>query len=162
MLVIAFTGYIVNKFSAKRFSSNAQIAQTLGALAVGVLGNFYSRLQHGLAAAALLPAIFVQYVKPILLSKFRLAKPPLLWAYDLTVSPEFQPEEDLANFHNRVPSGLAASGSLVSGVTSANQITNQTVNGTLPRGTTTVGGGSGLGVGDVNSMVLNVGYSMVC
>ena len=62
---------------------------------------------------------------------------------------------------HRVPSGLAASGSLVSGVTSANQITNQTVNGTLPRGTTTMGGASGLGVGDVNSMVLNVGYSMV-
>ena len=120
MLVIAFTGYVVNHFSALRFTSNAQIANTLGALAVGVLGNLYSRLRHGLAAAALLPAIFVQ-----------------------------------------VPSGLAASGSLVSGVTSANQITNQTVNGTRPHGTTTVSGGLGVGVGDVNSMVLNVGYSMI-
>lgn len=60
MLVIAFAGYIVNHFSAKRFSSNAQIANTLGALAIGVIGNLYSRLRHGLAAAALLPAIFVQ------------------------------------------------------------------------------------------------------
>ena len=41
MLAIAYVGYIVNKFSAKRFASNAQIAQTLGALAVGVLGNLY-------------------------------------------------------------------------------------------------------------------------
>lgn len=49
----------------------------------------------------------------------------------------------------------------MSGVTSANQINNQTVNGTLPTGTTTVSGNSGVGVGDVNSMVLNVGYSMI-
>ena len=122
MLGIAFVGYIVNHFSAMRFASNAQIANTLGALAVGVLGNLYSRLRHGVAAAALLPAIFVQ-----------------------------------------VPSGLAASGSLVSGVTSANQITNQTVNGTLPHGTTTVNNGTQAGLigGDLNSMVLNVGYSMI-
>lgn len=98
MLVIAFAGYIVNHFSAQRFSSNAQIANTLGALAVGVMGNLYSRLRHGVAAAALLPAIFVQ-----------------------------------------VPSGLAASGSLVSGVTSADQITNRTDSGS---GITTVSNGT--------------------
>lgn len=122
MLIIAFAGYVVNRFSAKRFSSNAQIANTLGALTVGVLGNLYSRLRHGLAAAALLPAIFVQ-----------------------------------------VPSGLAASGSLVSGITSANQITNTSVNGTMPHGTTTVSNGTQAGLigGDLNSMVLNVGYSMI-
>lgn len=127
MLVIAFVGFLVNHFSARRFVGNAQIANTLGALAIGVLGNFYSRLRHGLAAAALLPAIFVQ-----------------------------------------VPSGLAASGSLVSGVTSANQITNQTmvVNGTrVPSnatgaGTTTVSNVTS-GYADVNSMVFNVGYSMI-
>ena len=112
MLIIAFAGYVVNFFSARRFSSNAQIANTLGAFAVGVLGNLYSRLQHGVAAAALLPAIFVQ-----------------------------------------VPSGLAASGSLVSGVTSANQIT-RTVNGT-----TTVSNGTD--ISNINSMVFNVGYSMI-
>ena len=120
MLAIAFVGYIVNHFSAIRFASNAQIANTLGALAIGVLGNLYSRLRHGLAAAALLPAIFVQ-----------------------------------------VPSGLAAGGSLVSGVTSANQITNQS--GLAGNGTTTVGSpavGAAAGV-DVNSMVFNVAYSMI-
>ncbi|KAL9005357.1 MAG: hypothetical protein Q9188_001873 [Gyalolechia gomerana] len=116
MLVIAFTGYVVNYFSAQRFASNAQIANTLGALAVGVMGNLYSRIQHGVAAAALLPAIFVQ-----------------------------------------VPSGLAASGSLVSGVTSADQITNRTdVNGI-----TTVSNGTQGAQATVNSMVFNVGYSMV-
>lgn len=115
MLVIAFAGYIVNHFSAQRFSSNAQIANTLGALAIGVIGNLYSRLRHGLAAAALLPAIFVQ-----------------------------------------VPSGLAAGGSLISGLTSANQLTNQTANGT-----TTVSNATSTSTVNVNSDVLNVAYSMI-
>ena len=114
MVVIAFTGYIVNYYSALRFATNVQIANTLGALAIGVLGNLYSRLRHGLAAAALLPAIYVQ-----------------------------------------VPSGLAASGSLVSGITSANQITNQTSNGTTTVNSATIGSS------DVNTMVFNVGYSMI-
>ena len=119
MLVIAFAGYIVNYFSALRFPSNGEIANALGALAIGVMGNLYSRLRHGLAAAALLPAIFVQ-----------------------------------------VPSGLAASGSLISGITSANQLTNHTANGGIANGTTTVSNGTTSGV-DVNSAVLNVGYSMI-
>ena len=96
MLVIAFAGYIVNFFSAKQFPSSAQISNTLGALAVGVLGNLYSRMRHGVAAAALLPAIFVQ-----------------------------------------VPSGLAASGSLLAGLSSADQITNTT---TYANGTAKVNG----------------------
>lgn len=63
----------------------------------------------------------------------------------------------------QVPSGLAASGSLISGVTSANQITNHTVNGTLANGTTTVSNGTQAGSSgvDINSAVLNVGYSMI-
>lgn len=89
MLGISMAGYVVNHFSVLRFASNVQVGQTLGALAIGVLGNLYSRFFHGLSAAALLPAIFVQ-----------------------------------------VPSGLAASGSLISGLASANQITNGTINGT--------------------------------
>jgi uncharacterized membrane protein YjjB (DUF3815 family) len=110
MLVISFVGYVVNFFSAKKFSSSPQISSTFGALAVGVLGNLYSRMRHGVAAAALLPAIFVQ-----------------------------------------VPSGLAASGSLLAGISSADQITNTTTyaNGTAKiNGTSTVsnsGGGDGFG-----------------
>ncbi len=119
MMVIAFIGFIVNHYSALRFSTNAQIANTLGALAIGILGNLYSRLRHGLAAAALLPAIYVQ-----------------------------------------VPSGLAASGSLVSGITSANQITRQNVNGTVANGTTTISSATSQST-DVNSMIFNVGYSMI-
>jgi uncharacterized membrane protein YjjB (DUF3815 family) len=110
MLIISFVGYIVNFYSARKFSSSPQISSTLGALAVGVMGNLYSRMRHGVAAAALLPAIFVQ-----------------------------------------VPSGLAASGSLLAGISSADQITNTTLyaNGTSKvNGTSTVsnsGGGDGWG-----------------
>lgn len=103
MLVISFAGYIVNFYSAMKFPSSAQISNTFGALTIGVLGNLYSRVRHGVAAAALLPAIFVQ-----------------------------------------VPSGLAASGSLLAGLSTADQITNSTsyVNGTLTNGTSQVSGGS--------------------
>lgn len=122
MLIIAFAGYVVNFFSARKFPSNAQVSNTLGALAVGVLGNLYSRVRHGVAAAALLPAIFVQ-----------------------------------------VPSGLAASGSLLAGISSANLITNSTTyaNGTLKgTATTTVSTTSSSGA-DAASVVLTVGSSMV-
>jgi uncharacterized membrane protein YjjB (DUF3815 family) len=94
MLFISFAGYVVNFFSARHFPTSPQISNTLGALCVGVLGNLYSRIRHGLAAAALLPAIFVL-----------------------------------------VPSGLAASGSLLAGLTTADQITNST---TYPNGTAKV------------------------
>ncbi|KAB8290807.1 hypothetical protein EYC80_008444 [Monilinia laxa] len=120
MLSISFTGYIVNFFSAKRFPSSAQISNTLGALAVGVLGNLYSRVRHGVAAAALLPAIFVQ-----------------------------------------VPSGLAASGSLLAGLSTADSITNTT---TYANGTAKVNGTSTVTVSsseDLNTIVFNVGYSMI-
>lgn len=118
MLGISFSGYIVNFFSAKRFPSSAQISNTLGALAVGVLGNLYSRVRHGVAAAALLPAIFVQ-----------------------------------------VPSGLAASGSLLAGLSTADSITNSTTgaNGTI-NGTSSV---TVTNSEDLNTIVFNVGYSMI-
>ncbi|KAL5365002.1 hypothetical protein BJX96DRAFT_5787 [Aspergillus floccosus] len=85
MLVISFAGYVTNYFGTKRFYSSTQISIALSAFVIGVMGNLYSRLRHGLAAAAMLPAIFVL-----------------------------------------VPSGLAASGSLISGIASAEQLTTTT------------------------------------
>lgn len=82
MMIISLAGYVVSYFSSKRFYSNTQVANALSAFVIGVMGNCYSRLRHGLAAAAMLPAIFVL-----------------------------------------VPSGLAASGSLISGITAAEQMT---------------------------------------
>lgn len=59
MLVITLAGWIVNHFSGEYFVNNLQIAQTLGALTVGILANLCSRLGHGLAVALLHPAIFI-------------------------------------------------------------------------------------------------------
>ncbi|KAF8467274.1 hypothetical protein BDZ91DRAFT_657163 [Kalaharituber pfeilii] len=60
MVAIATAGYAVNYFSMERFATNPQVVSGLGALAIGVMGNLYSRIGHGLAFAAMLPAIFVQ------------------------------------------------------------------------------------------------------
>jgi uncharacterized membrane protein YjjB (DUF3815 family) len=85
MTLIAFCGYQANYWVSSRVSNNIQVSNAIGAFVIGAIANLYSRFFHGLAAAAMLPAIFVQ-----------------------------------------VPSGLAASGSLVAGITSANQITGNT------------------------------------
>ncbi|KAI0426523.1 hypothetical protein F5Y09DRAFT_60835 [Xylaria sp. FL1042] len=110
MVLISFAGYIVNFFSSPKFKAAPQIANTLGAFTVGVCANLYSRLRHGVAVTALLPAIFVQ-----------------------------------------VPSGLAATGSLLSGLNAANQINNnnQHINGT-----------SSVPVNDVTSNVSDVVYNV--
>ena len=60
MVFIAFAGYIVNFYANTKFSSSAPIAYTFGAFTIGILANLYSRLRHGVAAAVLLPAVYVQ------------------------------------------------------------------------------------------------------
>ncbi|KAJ4417077.1 hypothetical protein N0V85_002013 [Neurospora sp. IMI 360204] len=182
MVVISLASYCVNSFSSRYFSGNTTLSNTLGALCIGVLANLYSRMGrvvqnkfldiwekifepriarlkgnhrrlysteggsnnsfrkdpdpemglpaekpaaalhkharkigYGLAAAAMLPAIFVQ-----------------------------------------VPSGLAVSGSLLSGVASADQITrNETLSAdgqTVTAGTQTA---------DLNSTAFNVLFSVI-
>ncbi|KAH6695612.1 pheromone-regulated membrane protein [Plectosphaerella plurivora] len=114
MVVVAFAGYMVNFFSGLRFAAAPQIANTLGALTVGVLANLYSRIRHGVAAATLIPAIFTQ-----------------------------------------VPGGLASTGGLLSGLSTANMLTNSTqeVNGT---GSVQFEHGESL-----NTVVFNVAASMI-
>lgn len=126
MMVIAFVGYVVNYFSTKRIGSNSEVANTLGAFVIGILGNLYSRLWHGHAATAILPAIFVL-----------------------------------------VPSGLAASGSLISGIASADQIRS---NVTAPKNESSTGGSGGGGGGGsqagvvsmtADTSVFNLGFGMI-
>jgi len=105
MVAIATAGFAVNYFSVKRFASNPQVVSGLGALAIGILGNLYSRVGHGLAFAAMLPAVFVQ-----------------------------------------VPSGLAAQGSIVSGIENADALAK---NYTWHSQDAT------------NSTVLSLGFSMI-
>lgn len=60
MISVATAGYVVNFFCSKKFSASAPIAYTFGAFTVGVLANLYSRFRHGVAAAILLPSVYVQ------------------------------------------------------------------------------------------------------
>lgn len=105
MIAIAMAGYVVNFFSSQRFSSQPQVSNSMGAFTIGVLGNLYSRIGHGLAFAAMLPAIFVQ-----------------------------------------VPSGLAAQGSLLSGIQNADSLINTTTH---------------LQPGLYNNIVMDIGFSMI-
>ncbi|PWW78311.1 DUF1212-domain-containing protein [Tuber magnatum] len=108
MIAISMAGYVVNFFSSQRFTNQPQVANSLGAFAVGVLGNLYSRVGHGLAFAAMLPAIFVQ-----------------------------------------VPSGLAAQGSLISGIQTADAMVDKPSAKPAPESD------------QFNSIVLDVGFSMI-
>ncbi|KIX98368.1 uncharacterized protein Z520_05669 [Fonsecaea multimorphosa CBS 102226] len=123
MTLIAFVGYQANFWISTKLSNNIQVANAIGAFAIGTMANLYSRFFHGLAAAAMLPAIFVQ-----------------------------------------VPSGLAASGSLVAGITSADQITGNVT------GVSVINNGTAGFLDAQNSTssasvyggtIFNVGYGMV-
>lgn len=59
MVFIALCGYITNYFSTTKLGSQSEVANTVGAFTIGVLGNLYSRVWHGHAATAILPGIFV-------------------------------------------------------------------------------------------------------
>ncbi|KAJ5115772.1 hypothetical protein N7456_000120 [Penicillium angulare] len=124
MMVISLTGYVTSYFSSKRFYANTQVSNALGAFVIGTMGNLYSRLRHGLAAAAMLPAIWVL-----------------------------------------VPSGLAASGSLISGITSAEEMT-RTPSTVITNGTQGfVDAAKNLSATDARnqnySTVFDIGYGMV-
>ena len=129
MLLIGLAGYVVNYFVTRRLGSNSQVANTVGAFTIGVLGNLYSRLWHGHAATAILPGIFVL-----------------------------------------VPSGLAASGSIISGIANANEIRSN-VSSTNRGGGSLAGaggssggsGGGGGGSGGLppNGSVYSLGFGMI-
>ncbi|KAJ5684491.1 uncharacterized protein N7477_000836 [Penicillium maclennaniae] len=59
MVFIAVSGYISNYFSQSKLGTQSEVANTVGAFTIGVLGNLYSRLWRGHAATAILPGIFV-------------------------------------------------------------------------------------------------------
>jgi len=60
-ILIATIGFAVNFFAGEKFANSAlpEIASLLAALAVGLLGNIYSRLFHRNAFSAMLPAIWI-------------------------------------------------------------------------------------------------------
>jgi uncharacterized membrane protein YjjP (DUF1212 family) len=178
MMIIAFAGYVVNFFSSVRFSGNSQVANTLGALAIGVIANTYSRIGSRIENRLL------DLWEDILRPRWKAFKRTIL-RIKSKKDPSAHPsklEEGLAGsdaesmfvrqtrrvgyglaaaamlpaIFVQVPSGLAVSGSLVSGIASADQITGNATNGsaTLDAATITAGGG-------LNSIAFNVGYSVI-
>lgn len=60
MGIIGSAGYAVTYFIGKRVPNSSEFTSAIGAFAIGIMGNIYSRVGHGLAFAAMLPAIFIQ------------------------------------------------------------------------------------------------------
>lgn len=59
MILISSAGYTVIFFVQRAVPSASSFTSAIGAFVVGILGNLYSRIGHGLAFAAMLPGIFV-------------------------------------------------------------------------------------------------------
>ncbi|KAI4909318.1 hypothetical protein J4E90_008015 [Alternaria incomplexa] len=188
MTVIAFIGWVVNFHSSKYFKSNAQVSNTLGALAIGIAANAHARFGrhienwgHDTWENKLRPH-FVKVRKmwqkknhgPLTLRTQKVERS----AYDPThtSSGHTSRASSVSDFtpHTRkigyglaaaamlpaifvqVPSGLSVQGSLVSGLTSADQIVrNQTGNATTIS-SADVGGST-----SINSIALDVGFSVI-
>lgn len=176
MMIIAFAGYIVNYFSSQRFAGNAQVSSTLGALAIGVMANLYSRL--GQRVENFFLDVWEDRLRPICkgaIKRFRKTKSRVVKLEEGTAVSGGGDTESLFVRHTRrvgyglaaaamlpaifvqVPSGLAVSGSLVAGIASADQITGNSTNGTQTVNTTTLE----TGAAGLNSIAFNVGYSVI-
>ena len=58
MVIVGCSGYCVLYFVQQEVQSAAAFTSAIGAFTIGILGNLYSRVGHGLAFAAMLPGIF--------------------------------------------------------------------------------------------------------
>ncbi|KAB5566063.1 hypothetical protein GE09DRAFT_727789 [Coniochaeta sp. 2T2.1] len=179
MLLISLAGYSASSFSSKVFKGNSQVSNTLGALAIGVLANLYARLGRHIENFCIDTWEF--RVQPRL-RRFSRKREPDLGAYRLDnlagrdseegPLPSPSPKEHELRFPRQigyglaaammlpaifvqVPGGLAAGGSLLSGITSADQITNS-ANST---GTTTVSDPANME--GLNNVAFTVLYSVI-
>lgn len=172
MLFISFAGYCVNSYSSTYFQGSSQISNTLGAMTIGVLANLYSRLGRHVENFAL--DLWEYQIEPRV-RRFRRGSKIHEPAYPLgPYSSDYDVEQStedlkahttthiprqvgyglaaaamLPAIFVQVPSGLAAGGSLLSGVTSADQITrNETASSTSS-------------TGDLNDTAFTVLYSVI-
>ena len=178
MIVIALVGYLVNMFSAKRFTGNAQVSNTLGALVIGVLANMYSRIGSQVENWTLdrweddLRPHWQRLRSRVFGASPRARTPRAVESGVASASASASGLDGgrkrrvgyslaaaamLPGIFVQVPSGLAATGSLVSGVASARQITGQATNGSTTVDGSTLSSTSG----DLNSVAFNVSYSVV-
>lgn len=175
MVFISFAGYVVTKFSSERFKGNTQISSTLGALAIGALANLYSRL--GAKADNFFLDLYENHLRPryralrrkVTGKKEELRKsmrvieealPPTSSAASSIYTPRTRKvgygvaaAAMLPAIFVQVPSGLAVSGSLISGITSADQIVHNNTGTVTPT--------SAYDSSSMNSAAFTVGYSVI-
>ncbi|KAH6608482.1 hypothetical protein Trco_001828 [Trichoderma cornu-damae] len=139
MTVMSLAGFCVNSYSSQYFESNSQISNMLGALAIGILANLYSRLGRHVQNAWL---DVVEWWRARVQPRFSKKKPTMPPVPDVESIAGPPPEEPqrlprkvgyslaaaamLPAIFVQVPSGLAASGSLLAGINSANLLNNNT------------------------------------
>ncbi|KAF2009655.1 DUF1212-domain-containing protein [Aaosphaeria arxii CBS 175.79] len=184
MLCIALIGYAVNYNSSQYFKGNAQVSNTLGALSIGVVANIHARFGRHVENWSLdfweskLRPRWVKIRKSW--QRRRHGPMPQVHVYNPTGQEDYFSSRGpiasntsdayiprtrkigyglaaaamLPAIFVQVPSGLSVSGSLVSGIMSADQITRNTT------GVTTVTA-SESGSSDVNRVALNVGFSVI-
>lgn len=191
MLLISLGGYLVNFHSSKHFKGNAQVSNTLGALAIGVTANLHARFGRYVDNWCF--GFWGTYLRPRWIrarkrywhrrpgarlswagskkTQMQTAPPPPQQQKQSEYRGSGTPDEActprarkvgyglaaaamLPAIFVQVPSGLAVSGSLVSGITSANQITRNAT------GVTTVANGTDTNTA-VNSVAFTVGLSVV-
>lgn len=147
MVVMSLAGFCVNSYCSDYFQSNSQISNMLGALCIGILANLYSRTGRHAENAWL---DFVEWwerkVRPAL-DKRKKKRPSDSWSLPSMSDPESGqcspriPEKEkkprkvgyslaaaamLPAIFVQVPSGLAAGGSLLASITSADELNRQT------------------------------------
>ncbi|KAH9879559.1 hypothetical protein IAQ61_001377 [Plenodomus lingam] len=187
MTVIAFIGWVVNFHSSKYFKSNAQVSNTLGALAIGIAANAHARFGRHVENWCL--DTWEHMIRPRVMKArktyLRKSHGPIRThkiersEYDPTYnsSQATSRASSVSDFvpHTRkigyglaaaamlpaifvqVPSGLSVQGSLVQGLTSADQIVrNSTGTNATTISPVDVGGSS-----TINSIALDVGFSVV-
>lgn len=170
MTIMALAGFCVNSYCSKYFEGNSQISNMLGALTVGILANLYSRLGRHMENAWLDVVEWWQYrVKPRF-SRHR-CRDPDAWSLPSMSDPESNTASQKKQWRQprkvgyslaaaamlpaifvQVPSGLAAGGSLLAGITSANQLTGNS--------TSTVDT-SAKTIGNLDGTAFNVLFSVI-
>ncbi|KAL1610535.1 hypothetical protein SLS60_002204 [Paraconiothyrium brasiliense] len=175
MVVISLIGYVVNFHSSSYFKSNAQISNTLGALAIGIAANLQARFGRHVENWSIdfwenrLRPRYSRLRKRWMRSRhgvhYREESHKLSSHSRSSSMTDFVPRMRkigyglaaatmLPAIFVQVPSGLSVQGSLVSGINSADQI----VRNTTGNATTVTAYDSS---GSLNSVALNVGFSVV-
>lgn len=145
MTLMALAGFLVNSYCSRYFEQNTQISNMLGALTVGILANLYSRLGRHVENFWLDVVEWWEFRMRPRFSKKRSSLHAHAWSAPSLSDPESRPGSPekpqraprkvgyslaaaamLPAIFVQVPSGLAAGGSLLAGVTSANALNGNT------------------------------------